>query len=87
MNTDSSSGRATFDYTVDGNTVSLRSDDGIFTQEFYDDERITGDIAKSAAVKELQNIRFSNAEQKAPTAIKQSMDFMLKGVSSLATDT
>ena len=86
VSTDDSNGRSAFNYTVDGQTISLRSDDGLFTQEFYDDERITGDVVKSAAVKEIQNIRFSTAEQNAPTAITQSMDFMLKGVSSLATD-
>ena len=86
VNTDASSGRAAFNYTVDGETISLRTDDGLFTQEFYDDERITGDVAKSAAIKELQNIRFSTAEQNAPTPITQSIDFMLNGVSSLATD-
>ena len=85
VNIDASSGRAAFNYTVDDQTISLRTDDGLFTQEFYDDERITGDC-KILAVKELQNIRFSTAEQNAPTAITQSMDFMLKGVSSLATD-
>ena len=37
VNTDASSGRAAFNYTVDGETISLRTDDGLFTQEFYED--------------------------------------------------
>ena len=72
--------------TEGNNSVPLRTDDGIFTQEFFDDETITGDVVKAAAVTELQNIRFATAEQNAPSAITQSLDFMLQGVSQLTTD-
>ena len=86
VNFSSTTGRMSFVSTEGGSSVPLRTDNGIFTQEFYDDESITGDVVKAAAVTELQNIRFATAEQNAPSAITQSLDFMLQGVSQLSTD-
>ena len=77
------SGRTNFDYRdSDGETIELRTEDGIFTEEFYDDERITGKFARAAATQELQNLRFDTADT-AASSVAQSFDFMLSGLSKL----
>ena len=75
------SGRMSFGTSGD----TLRTDEGIFTQAFFNDTTSTGDVLKAAAVTELHNNRFATSEQNA-SAITQSLDFILKGVSQLATD-
>ena len=63
-------------------TIELRTEDGIFTEEFFEDERITGKFARAAATQELQNLRFDTADT-AATSVAQSFDFMLSGLSKL----
>ena len=49
------SGRTNFDYRdSDGEIIELRTEDGIFTDEFFDDERITGKFARAAAHKNFR---------------------------------
>ena len=82
VTTDESTGRTNFNYTKDDEVV-VHAQRRFFTPEFYEDENITGEVVKAAAITELKEAIQVMAERQAPAAIYNSAFLVLDGVKEI----
>ena len=82
VTTEESTGRTNFNYTKYCQ-LQFHAQMWSFTPEFYEDENITGEVAKAAAVTELKEAIQDMAERQAPSAIYNSAFLVLSGVKDI----